>query len=268
MTSPEPGWYADPSDSGQERWWGGAEWTHDVRPRAAAVVVAEVPGGGVNPFAALDAEEARIAAEAPASLTVDSSWYDSSRRAVAPPDSTNGFATAGFVLSLIPGLWLFGGILSAIGLVRASQLVRAGDFPVGRRLAAWGLGISVAAPLVIGVLSAAAIPVFLQQQELLTEQQVAEVAQEEQVAEAEVVLEKDGTPVVYDREEVEASLTYNFEKDGLEVEWITCPESAPMIVGGGFTCSFVFDGVTHTLGLTWTSSDADFETTVDGVVQK
>ena len=66
---PPAGWYTDPSNPAQERWWGGVEWTHDVRPLAAALpsspalptpqpVLANVPGGGINPFAAIDAQEA------------------------------------------------------------------------------------------------------------------------------------------------------------------------------------------------------------------
>lgn len=32
MTMPEAGWYADPSDPNQERWWDGMGWTSNVRP--------------------------------------------------------------------------------------------------------------------------------------------------------------------------------------------------------------------------------------------
>ena len=61
---PAAGWYTDPSNPAQERWWGGVEWTHDVRPLVAAApapaqpVLANVPGGGINPFAAIDAQPA------------------------------------------------------------------------------------------------------------------------------------------------------------------------------------------------------------------
>ena len=114
---PAAGWYTDPSDPGQERWWGGVEWTHDVRPLAAPVpapqpILANVPGGGLNPFAAIDAQDASLGSiygdvySAPASdlyssldsgsfnapqsgfgttapqnsFAVNSSWYDTSRR--------------------------------------------------------------------------------------------------------------------------------------------------------------------------------------------
>ncbi|MBF0949847.1 MAG: DUF2510 domain-containing protein, partial [Actinomyces sp.] len=27
MTNPQPGWYRDPSNSSQLRWWDGSQWT-------------------------------------------------------------------------------------------------------------------------------------------------------------------------------------------------------------------------------------------------
>ena len=38
MTTAQPaaGWYTDPADSANERWWGGLDWTDHVRPLAAA----------------------------------------------------------------------------------------------------------------------------------------------------------------------------------------------------------------------------------------
>ena len=32
--TPPPGWYSDPSQAGRERYWGGLEWTEQVRPRS------------------------------------------------------------------------------------------------------------------------------------------------------------------------------------------------------------------------------------------
>lgn len=33
MTSPTPGWYADPNDRSIDRWWNGTEWTDPTRAR-------------------------------------------------------------------------------------------------------------------------------------------------------------------------------------------------------------------------------------------
>lgn len=271
MTTPEPGWYADPAGSGQERWWGGVEWTHDVRSPAPAPALADVPGGGLNPFAEIDAQLATEAAAAAIAVdpgAVSPSWYDPNRQAVLGPPPTNGLATAGFVLSLIPGLWLFGLILSIIGITRANQLANEGEYPVGRRLASWGLGLSIAAPLVLGILTSIAVPVFLEQRAQLAGEQLAEVAEDEGVSRSEVVTESDGSPARYVRAEIEKAYLDAFAEAGTAVDAVTCPDEASMVVGGGFTCSFVFEGATHLIEVTWTSASGDFTTTLDGVVQE
>jgi uncharacterized membrane protein (DUF485 family) len=89
-SGPPPGWYPDPADPTQERFWGGSIWTHNVRPResmpaptpAAAPAFAAVPGGGVNPF---EAEDAAVAAR---------SSYDPSAPALASTSSLPTFTGA------------------------------------------------------------------------------------------------------------------------------------------------------------------------------
>ena len=45
MTNPAPGWYEDPSDSSQQRYWDGNAWTQDVQanPDAPSLIVATAP---------------------------------------------------------------------------------------------------------------------------------------------------------------------------------------------------------------------------------
>lgn len=140
--------------------------------------MASVPGGGINPFAAIDAEEASRnayayggpASSAPASdfssfnsfgsmpstgaapvSTVSSSWYDPSRRAMTGPPPSNGFATAGLVLSLV-GANLFGIIFSILGLRKARRFEADGELPVGRKRSRWGLGLGIASLIISSAL--------------------------------------------------------------------------------------------------------------------
>ena len=190
---PAAGWYTDPSDPRQERWWGGVEWTHDVRPLAAVAALppaqpalANVPGGGINPFAAIDAQEANQSAvvhggsfgATPASSfssfnsassldaapsfdtgsfaagsmggspgAVSASWYDPSRRAMQGPPPTNGLATAGLILSIV-GANVLGIILSVFALRKARGFEADGELPVGRKRARWGLGLGIASVII------------------------------------------------------------------------------------------------------------------------
>lgn len=299
--APGAGWYVDPSNPAQERWWGGVEWASDVRPLAAAAptvaqpALVNVPGGGVNPFAEMDAQAATERAaqvvnapqpmvmgtdfssfnqmgtgatdtSTPLSPNLNASWFDPDRRPLASMPPSNGMATAGLVLSLV-GVSLLGIIFSIVGLLRARRFENEGDMPVGRKRAAWGLGVGIAGPLVLGVLTAIAIPIYLGQQNLQADR-VAEAAEREGVLPSEIVVDALGYPVVYDGDEVEAELKAELAKSNdVVVTDITCPREAPMVVGGGFTCEFVVLGSFHTVGITWTDNKGGFATVVDHAVQ-
>lgn len=267
---PEEGWYPDPADAAKERRWSGSKWTHELRPLTppsiSALPPADVPGGGVNPFAAAGFKEL-WQAEPIAPPRVDTSWNVPTTYPVLGPPPTNGLATAGLVLSLLC-ISALGLVFSIIGLVRANNFAREGHPPVGRTRAAWGLAASFAVPVLIGILASIAIPVFLNQQQQHASEQVAAAAEQEGVSESDVVMESDGTPVVYDRAEIEQAYRDSFTAEGISVESVSCPDEASMVVGGGFTCSFVSQGATHLIGVIWTSNTGDFTTTLDGVIQK
>ncbi len=49
MSTPPAGWYVDPSDPSQERYWGGREWTNEVRPKVTAPAPAPAPTAAPQP---------------------------------------------------------------------------------------------------------------------------------------------------------------------------------------------------------------------------
>ena len=292
---PPAGWYADPSNAAQERWWGGVEWTHDVRPLAAPVLapqpaLANVPGGGINPFAASEPEQGygadafgstgfspasgsgglsgydpAMGAGFDQSFVTMAPWQQSGRPLMPTPPPSNGQSTAGLVLSLV-GVGPLGIIFSVIGLRKARDFEADGELPVGRKRSRWGLGLGIAS-VILNLALAAAFLTGFQYFQALYLQQTAAVAEREGVPESDVVIDANGLPAVYNRAEIERTYYEGFTEQGLSVDLVTCPDQARMVVGGGFECSFVMDGATHTVGVTWTTNTGEFTSTIDGVIQ-
>lgn len=290
-SGPTAGWYTDPANPGQERWWGGVEWTHDTRPLqpvVAAPVLANVPGGGVNPFAGRLPEQTGIgsglsgpsfstgANDFSAFNAVGTSAFTSEQPsfAVAPSwnstsapmhseEPRNGIATAGLLFSIF-GFSLVGIILSAIGLKRARQLQAGGDAPVGRKRSRWGLGLGIASIIISIALAVAYFLAWNQIYAFLLEQTGQTSSLTHSDSAAEVLLDDDGSPVTYDRDEVEQMLAEAFGSPG---EDVICPEDVEMVVGNSFTCTFSYLGVPHEMGMTFISQTEN-QFTLDGVVQE
>ena len=49
-TVPPAGWYPDPGGTPQERWWGGVEWTHDLRAPEPQIALVSEPESFADPF--------------------------------------------------------------------------------------------------------------------------------------------------------------------------------------------------------------------------
>lgn len=77
MTTAQPvaGWYTDPADSANERWWGGLDWTDHVRPLAVASTPSYQPADPIPapaPVPQLAVPSSRAAHAAPAQHVADS----------------------------------------------------------------------------------------------------------------------------------------------------------------------------------------------------
>ena len=264
---PAAGWYTDPSNPAQERWWGGVEWTHDVRPLAAPIAapqpeLANVPGGGINPFAAIDAQEASQSAggfgdsfaqpassfssfssfdtgsltatpdpystSAPqSSFAVNPSWYDSSRRAEPTVAPTNGLATAGLVLSLV-GLNVPGIVFSILGLRKARRFDTDGELPVGRKRSRWGLGLGIASFIISVALLAAYLFAFQYFYNLYLGQNNGGVVQTEQPTVTAPTVD-DGS---YVRADYEQAIRDEYAEDGYPApDSVTCQDTGSTIEG-------------------------------------
>ena len=290
---PAAGWYTDPADPRQERWWGGVEWTHDVRPLTAVAAMpapqpalANVPGGGINPFAAIDAQEASQNAGmsggsfgAPATSTfssfnsassfdtgsfaagstggtpgaVSASWYDPSRRAMQGPPPTNGLATAGLILSIV-GANVLGIILSVFALRKAREFEADGELPVGRKRAKWGLGLGITS-VILSILSTLAwIFVFQAVWASYLEQVATGTVQTEEPGGIVLnpdVPEIDGTDAANDgtylRADYEQAIRDEYAEEGYAApDSVVCPDSGSTSAGSTIVCTIVTGDLTET----------------------
>src|SRR4051794_35748671 len=95
MTGPGPGWYTDPSDPGQVRWWSGESWTEHAAPnpqysRAPEAAAIEYPGAPYVPMA-----------NAYASSTILNGGKLTRREKDRQTRRNNSLAYTGCVLSLV-----------------------------------------------------------------------------------------------------------------------------------------------------------------------
>ena len=273
-TGPTAGWYTDPANPGQERWWGGVEWTHDTRPLqpvVAAPVIANVPGGGVNPFAGRLPEQTGIGSglSGPSfstgtndfsafnavgtspftsqqpSFAVAPSW-NSTSAPVHSEEPRNGIATAGLIFSIF-GFSLVGIILSALGLKKARQLQAEGDAPVGRKRSRWGLGLGIASIIISIALAVAYFLAWNQIYAFILEQtsQATSISETDDAAELPTApVENDGT---YDRVSYEQAIVAEYAADGLPTpDSVSCPETGSTAAGGVIVCEIISGDVTET----------------------
>ncbi|GAB3400672.1 hypothetical protein GCM10027515_08790 [Schumannella luteola] len=92
-TRPAPGWYADPKNATQARWWNGAGWSETTRPLPGAV-----PASATTPAPAMAATavSATAASVAPAVPAASSAYAPTPAHPAAPvsPYATNAPAPA------------------------------------------------------------------------------------------------------------------------------------------------------------------------------
>jgi hypothetical protein len=174
---PIAGWYPDPEDEANDRWWNGATWSDHRRPRnagagwapaaapATAAPAAAVPSAAV-PTAAAPATAAPTGAAPAAVAPAAAPAYQPYAPAYAPnyapaQQMRNPTAFAGMLTSLI-GLmfnWILfgapgivGAIISFIGLRRANELLRHGvTTGNGRGMAIGGIVAGLAGALLFNL---------------------------------------------------------------------------------------------------------------------
>jgi hypothetical protein len=152
---PEAGWYTDPSDGANERWWGGVEWTAHTRavapvveaeslsPYAMREVVGGAVGGGEVGTNSWDYQPTESYGKASAS------WYDPEFLQTFGPPPRNGMAVASLVfgilanvfdLLMIPMILAFVFGRKARNVANTFALTR--RKPAGRTMAGWGIGLA------------------------------------------------------------------------------------------------------------------------------
>lgn len=195
---PVAGWYPDPAGSGRSRWWDGSAWT-DSFQEAAPAAPQPLPVTTDSPFGPWGPATPAVAA-APV-------W--------APPP-TNPIAIVGFVLSIVGG-GVISLVLSLVGLRRARGFAERGHEPVGRTLARWGVGLSIAGLLATVVTVGIVAAVIVQ-------------------------------AVGYDERSFESALADTLAENGDPTTLVDCPAIGSYEEGHTLTCAIEFeDGTSGTL---------------------
>ncbi len=279
-SGPTAGWYTDPANPGQERWWGGVEWTHDTRPLqppVATPALANVPGGGVNPFAGRLPEQTGIGSglSGPSfstgtndfsafnavgtspftspqpSFAVAPSW-NSTSSPVPTADPTNGIATAGLIFSIL-GFSLIGIILSSMGLKKAREFEFSGDRPVGRKRSRWGIGLGIASIVLTIALAVTYVLAYNQIYAFLLEQSGRSTISETDTTTTDPIAEvaNDGT---YDRAAYEQSILDDYAENGYPTpDLVECPDTGSTMPGNSIVCTIITGDLTET----WTADYYD-----------
>lgn len=148
VAPPQAGWYADPENSANERWWNGSGWSDQKRASTTAGFSYGSPA----------LTEPRSDPDAPPPVYTPASPYVAAPYgAPAYGARSNGLAIAGLIVSA--GGWIILGViasiagivLSAFGLARAKQAEAAGNPNSGRGIAMAGIVIG-SVVTVLGIL--------------------------------------------------------------------------------------------------------------------
>ena len=149
MTAPEAGWYNDPNDAQQLRWWNGVSWSEQQRDRMPAPVPPPTP---------VEAPAPRIAYAPAPYVPMANRGQGGGTQFQSQPNrkerdrivrQTNAFAYTGAVLSLVGMLINPFGILSILGIVFSSiGLARANELSGSNRITGRGTAIL---GLVVGI---------------------------------------------------------------------------------------------------------------------
>ena len=159
------GWYADPHDANQQRWWDGTAWSVTTRvtpaPQPVHAATAPPPPAAAEPTAQ------------PAGQTWPPSGGSASWSATPPThQATDPLA----IVALVAGLLWVVGVGSIVAIVCAIVVLRRGAQGTSRTLAFIGLALGVLgllpALLVLAVLGAVSLPVIAGQQSAALEAQL------------------------------------------------------------------------------------------------
>ena len=155
MTAPGPGWYIDPEDTSQMRWWSGESWTEHKSPnpqhaQAVTPATVEVQDRPYVPMASYSS-----------SPTIADAGKLSRREKDRQVRRNNSLAYTGCVLSLVAFLFNPFAILSILGIV-FSVVGLAKSHELDGRQRVTGRGTAIAG-IVVGLLGLAAFAWLLVQ---------------------------------------------------------------------------------------------------------
>lgn len=202
------GWYVNPDDPSQMRWWDGGQWGAQIRPSestglAGATTVASIAYPTEVGDSAVGVDERRDKGTAPdgSSLVVDDS---ESPNSAATQSLVWGIVGLVFNVVGVPGIVAI--IFGIGGLRNASRLARDNEAPAGRRKSIWGISLGIASLIVVAILIGPVASSLLPQSPSL------------------------------DIPKLQSDIRTSAEKDGLPMKKVVCPPSPKDAFGSTFEC--------------------------------
>jgi hypothetical protein len=235
-TAPPAGWYSDGEQPGMNRWWDGVDWSEHRQPAAAAASADSVAAPAVAapapvPPPAKAPTRASAAAVSGGTLFSGEPVQPGERMTVfplaerseeTPPEDVNKPANSGFTLGILSiPLGLFGitGIVSIIqsvrGLNRAKELEARGVANTGKSKATWGIALSVASFIIVGI----SLSLFIGSQQ----------------------------PATLDSRAFESTITSQLSDQGVSATTVSCPDDITMTAGRVMHCEVKLDDGTKSL---------------------
>lgn len=238
---PPAGWYPNPQDSAQSRWWDGHAWTDHTNATPPATVVPSMapPAPPTAPAAMPDSGQQFDSTSPGVKLWERTEAYRVGNATADRKAGTNAPATAGLVLGIISvvanplllvGITSF--ILSVKGLSRARKWESEGSTPVGRKKAVWGIVLAS-----IGSVISLLIIVSLLSSDGFADGYNASKAKHAEVEKEVAAGVQDGSSSSkFNRTSVQQKITDDGAAQGITITDVLCPTSPSMSKGSTFSC--------------------------------
>ena len=143
MTTPSAGWYPDPQNAAQVRWWDGSAWTEHF----SQIPTPQPMAAPASPYLAAAAHPQPVQQPMAAAR---SATQGVPQYAARPEPQSNSLAIAALVVGIVALLFNPGFLMTLAAIVLGSLAVSNANKGLGRKtMAWWGLGLGIASAVTL-----------------------------------------------------------------------------------------------------------------------